>query len=173
MNSFRRLSRRLFKFSLKKIMIAETIWHFLHFTISKNNSFRGKGSRKHGSLNNCSIYFYFFIYSWHVHWCRQIFRTFFLLTWKNQKRNLWIEPYNTKSKWINCFSLQRSEGTSRQVIGEIRRRHKFNFQFNLVKCVNNLGYCVSKLVLKVTMRKEKPTSWEPNLKNTNQINEVS
>ena len=58
-----------------------------------------------------------------------------------------------KSKWINCFSLQRSEGTSRQVIGEIRRRHKFNFQFNLVKCVNNLGYCVSKLVLKVTMRK--------------------
>ena len=51
-----------------------------------------------------------------------------------------------KSKWINCFSLQRSEGTSRQVIGEIRRRHKFNFQFNLVKCVNNLGYCVSKLV---------------------------
>ena len=59
-----------------------------------------------------------------------------------------------KSKWINCFSLQRSEGTSRQVIGEIRRRHKFNFQFNLVKCVNNLGYCASKLVLKVTMRKE-------------------
>ena len=61
-----------------------------------------------------------------------------------------------KSKWINCFSLQRSERTSRQVIGEIRRRHKFNFQFNLVKCVNNLGYCVSKLVLKVTMRKENP-----------------
>ena len=128
-------------------MIAETIWHFLHFTNSKKNSFRGKGLWKHGGLTICSICFYFFIYSWHVCTLKSsnFPNIFFCLPLPEKIKNVIFGSSNTtlKSKWINCFSLERSEGTSRQVIGEIRRRHKFNFQFNLVKCVNNLGYCVS------------------------------